>query len=78
MQTIIEVTNEMIMIEPKSRDRPCTLALIPNKALRQQLTSAAQVTLVACNVIPQHDKQPKINEISYDNSLFDDKLSIMN
>ena len=32
MQTIIDVTNQMITIQPKSTDRPGTLSAIPNKA----------------------------------------------
>ena len=73
MQTIIDVTNQMITIQPKSTDRPVTLSAIPNKAQRRQLVSAALVTIAATDVIQQQDKQPKIIEISDDDSLFDDK-----
>ena len=55
MQTIIDVTNQMIMIEPKSTDRPGTLSAIPNKTPRRQLVSAALVTIAATDVIPQQD-----------------------
>ena len=30
MQTIIDVTNQMITIQPKSTDQPATLSAIPN------------------------------------------------
>ena len=34
MQTIIDVINQMITIQPKSTDRPVTLSAISNKTLR--------------------------------------------
>ena len=52
METIIDVTNQMITIQPKSSDRPVTLSAIPNKAPRRQLVSAALVTIAATDVIP--------------------------
>ena len=75
IQTIIDVTNQMITIQPKSTDRPVTLSAIPNnnKAPRRQLVLAALVTIAATNIIPQQDQQPNIIEISDDDSLFDDK-----
>ena len=75
MQTIIDVTNQMITIQPRSTDRPVTLSAIPNKKPRRQLVSAALVTIAATDVIPQHDQQLKVIEISDDDSLFDDKPS---
>ena len=73
MQTIMDVTNQIITIQPRSTDRPVTLSAIPTKAPRRQLVSAALVTIAATDVIQQQDQQPKIIEISDDDSLFDDK-----
>ena len=53
MQTIIDVSNQMITIQPKLTDRPVTLSAIPNnnKAPRRQLVSAALVTIAATDFI---------------------------
>ena len=75
MQTIIDITNHMITIQPKSTDRPVTLSAIVNKAPRRQLVSGAQVTIAATDTIREQDEQPNIIEISYDDSMFNDKTS---
>ena len=84
MQIIIEVTNHMITIPPKSTDRPVTMSAIPNnnKARRRQPISAAMVMIAATDVIQQQDQQPKIIEISdndsrFDNEPFDNEMTLL-
>ena len=68
MQTVIDVTNQMIAIQPRLTDRPVTLSGIPNKGPRRQLVSASLVTIAATDIIPQKDQQQKVIEISDDDS----------
>ena len=53
MQTIIDITNQMFTIQPRSTDRPFTLSAIPNKAPRRQLVLATAVPIAVSDVIPQ-------------------------
>ena len=66
LQAMIDVSNQVMTIQPDLTDRPITLSGIIDKTPRRDAVSAALVTVAATDVIVEDQQQSKISEIDND------------